>query len=284
MPNEYIQHRGLASDQEFPNSFEALQQLHAATIEVDLFLIDGQLVVMHNSDVFMLNNGEVKTRMGHLSQEEVEVLTWDQIEQMHVTGRITGVEGEKVPVLRDYIMNALHHSDKLEIELRGSSTTHVVALAEAVIREIHRMRVVGLFKEQPYAIEKQLALYSLSVEALETVREVSAELEEHIPYGLAWVSLPEHTHDKAITENLLQRVGWTQTMTENVIEEWNLRGVTVAKEIGCDFIAIHHEAISDGIIEATHANDLALHAWVVNDHEEAVALLKRGVDKIITEQ
>lgn len=280
MPSDYIQHRGLRSKQEFPNSFEALKETHGITLEIDLFYIDGQLVVMHNDDVFMLNDGEIKTQLGHLSQEEVEVLTWEQIENLHVTGRITGEEGQNVPFLRDYIMETIHHKDSLEIEIKGSTIEKVKALAEATVREIHRMRVVGLFQNTPNVIAETLSLYSLSPEALETVQRVCAEVEEDIPYGLAWVSSAERAKEKTISKSVVKRIGWKKGGTT---EEWMLAGIALAAELGCTYIATHHEEITESIVEAAHANKLELHAWVVNTHGDAVDLLKMGVDKIITE-
>lgn len=281
MPNDYIQHRGLRSKQEFPNSFEALKETHGITLEIDLFYIDSQLVIMHNDDVFMLNDGEVKTQLGHLSQEEVEVLTWDQIENLYVTGRVTGKEGQHVPLLRDYIMETIHHKDSLEIEIKGSTIEKVETLAEATVREIHRMRVVGLFQNTPNVISQTVSLYSLSPEALETVQRVCAEVEENIPYGLAWVSSDTYAKEKTISKSVIKRVGWKKGGTE---EEWMLAGVALATELGCTYFSTHHEAITESIVEAAHANNMEIHAWVVNDHQEAVDLLKMGVDRIITEK
>lgn len=282
MAKPFILHRGLRKSQEFPNSFEALRDQHGIELEIDVFLIGDQIAVLHNKDSFILDDGATERRVEYMSQKTVEGMTWNKLQTMHVTGTRSGKKGEPVPLLRDYIIESFEQNDILDIELKASTPRRAVKLAEAVIREIHQLRLLGFFSDRPQYPKKHIRLLTSSIEAVQAIQQTDYDLGEHILCSLMWLASPSAAKNDPLAKTVLKRPEWKEA-EQRIKKNWTMVGIDIAKELECHAIALHKTVITKDIIDTAHLENIDVYAYVVNHHRQAKRFLSLGVDKIITE-
>ena len=256
-----IRHRGKAEFQPFPNSFESIRKEYGVAIEADIFLLrDGTIAVVHNKDVGM-------------SDAEVEELTASEISELKAGGRD---EAGAVPLFREYVFNSFDRGIGINVEIKASTPEKAQAAARAVVDEIAKMKMEGLFAAKQDYPELSLSLHSFSVEALQAARDEMNPKGLSLKLGLLWPSLPERAGDMAISATSLEqsRVRGLDSML------WPDQAIEIAAEEGIDFVDIHVSNINAEVVEKAHSRHLKVYAWVVTDAEQARHLLEMGVDKI----
>lgn len=260
--SKVIRHRGMAENQLQPNSFEAIRGKYGVDIEADIFLLrDGSIAVVHNKDV-------------GLSQEEIEAMNTQQLENLRVPGG-----GSMIPLSNEFIYNSFDRGNGLLMEIKASSPEKAEELARAFIGEVKKMQRDGVFDAQPEYANEKIGIHSFSVEALETVQRAVREEGLNIQTGLLWPSAPDRAHEMAISETALKRVGYAEERSM----DWTRAGVDLAKELGCYSVNLFRAVITAEVVQYAHEKGLLVYAWVVNNPEQAEQLLDMGVDKIISE-
>jgi len=273
----FIRHRGLCleSERKTPNSFEALLDQYGVGMECDVFLLkDGNLAVMHNNDF-----SQEKRK---LSQEEVENMTLEDLQKYHVIDRATNQEGGAVPLMDEYIWNAVDRGNPLTIEIKASTPERAEQTARALVAKIAQLKQEGAFGESQRRAEdpeELLSLHSFSVEALQAAQKEMVEQHQQFPLGLFWPSAPERARDMKISQTALEYVEYTEGKSMH----WAETGIELAKKIGVQSINLQESNITPEVVDKAHALGLKVYAWVVNSPERAQQLIDMHVDHIITE-
>lgn len=263
--SKIIRHRGLREDQEFPNSFEALQEQYKTAIETDIFLLkDGNLAVIHHKDY-------------GLTQEEVENMNLADLEKLKTSSRGMEKSGSAIPLFREYIFNSYDRGIELAIDVKGSSPEMAQKTALAIINEINLMRQAGVFKKIPNYPEESISMHSLSIEALEKIKQELEKIGEKFNLGLFWASTPERAKDIPMSETAIEKTNFL----DKKYSDWTGSGIMMAKKLDCKSVNLHATIITPEIIQRAHNEELKVYAWGVTDREKVEKLLAQGVDKII---
>lgn len=266
-----IQHRGLREQQYAPNSFEALREQYGAAHELDVFMLrDGTLAVLHNADV----------KGAHLTQKQVEAMTLDELESLHVVDRSTSQEGGAIPLAREYLFNAYDRGIDMTIEVKASSPARAKLTVRALIDEIAAMDMEGVFGKSRDYLTNKVGIHSFSVEALQAAGDALSVHGLDIRRGLFWASAPERAEEMEISRTAREFVGYTSDQ----YGQWAELGIEAASRLGCRSINLFRTTITPEIVQRAHDAGLEVYAWVVNDDLEAGRLLEMGVDKLITER
>ena len=208
------------------NSIAALKnsiEVGADMAEIDLQMTaDGRIVILHDADLMRVAG----------DPRRIADVTYDEIRDLRLlTDLDLPDEGLIIPTFEDFLEIADGHIILLtELKYYG----FYPELAEEAIRLIRE-----------YEMEEQSPLMSLSMRAVNQVRQLAPDIE----------------------------VGYVSALAAG-----DLAAMPV------NFFAINHQNITSGFIRSTSENDQPVYAWTVNRADDMINAIQNGASGLITDE